>query len=103
MEKLVYHYQQVIRTAWSFLQLRCIFFYYYHSHLPVFCLRTTGIVKGSMDNEMDKHERKLRITSWLYAYSEGKMELSDVMKIAGYETLDRKGGYCISMCIVRDT
>ena len=53
---------------------------------------TTGIAKGSMDNKIDEYKRKFHIASWLYACSEGKMKLSDEMKIAEYETPDRKVG-----------
>ena len=46
-----------------------------------------------MDIEDDgEPERKLRIASRLYAYSEGKMKLTDAMKVAGYATPERKRG-----------
>ena len=46
-----------------------------------------------MDTEDDgEPERKLRIASRLYAYSEGQMKLTDAMKVAGYATPERKRG-----------
>ena len=38
----------------------------------------------------DEPKRKLRIASRLFAYSEGKMKVTDAMKVAGYETPERK-------------
>ena len=42
---------------------------------------------GSNEEELN---RKLRIASRLFAYSEGKMKIIDAMKVAGYETPERK-------------
>ena len=40
----------------------------------------------------DEPKRKLRIASRLFAYSEGNMKITDAMKVAGYETPERKPG-----------
>ena len=42
---------------------------------------------GSNEEELN---RKLRIASRLFAYSEGKMKIIDAMKVAGYKTPERK-------------
>ena len=40
----------------------------------------------------DEPNCKLCIASRLFAYSEGKMKITDAMKVAGYKTLERKDG-----------
>jgi len=45
-----------------------------------------------MGDESDGGRRKRRVASCLYTCSEGATKLSDVMKVAGYTTPDRKGG-----------
>ena len=45
-----------------------------------------------MSNHESSPERKLRIATRVFTSSEGKLKLSDVMKITGYETPERKGG-----------
>ena len=43
------------------------------------------------DNE-DELSCKLCITSWLFAYGEGNIKITDMMKVAGYEMPERKSG-----------
>ena len=45
-----------------------------------------------MSNHESSPERKLRIVTRVFTSSEGTLKLSDAMKIAGYETPERKGG-----------
>ena len=45
-----------------------------------------------MSNHESSPERKLRITTRVFTSSGGNLKLSDAMKIAGYETLERKVG-----------
>ena len=45
-----------------------------------------------MSNNESSPERKLRITTRVFTSSGGNLKLSDAMKIAGYETLERKVG-----------
>ena len=44
-----------------------------------------------MSNHESIPERKLRIAARVFTSSEGNLKLSDAMKIAGYETPERKG------------
>ena len=49
------------------------------------------IMEGGGSNK-DEPNRKLRIASRLFAYSERKMKITDAMKVAGYKTTERKAG-----------
>ena len=45
-----------------------------------------------MSNHESSPERKLRIATIVFTISKGNLRLGDAMKIAGYETPERKGG-----------
>ena len=45
-----------------------------------------------MYNHESIPERKLRVVARVFTSSEGNLKLSDKIKIAGYETPERKGG-----------
>ena len=53
-----------------------------------------------MSNRESIPERKLRIATRVFTSSKGNQKLSDTMKIAGYETPERKGG-TIYQCVRR--
>ena len=55
-------------------------------------IRTIKIYSQKMSNHESSAERKLRIATRVFTSSEGNLKLSDAMKIAGYETMERKGG-----------
>ena len=61
-----------------------------------------------MSNHESIPERKLRIATRVFTSSEGNLKLSDAMKIAGYETPERKGGtihklvYCSDQTIQKN-
>ena len=54
-------------------------------------IRTIELYPQNMSNHESDSERKLRISTQVFTRSEGNLKLSDAMKIAGYETLERKG------------
>ena len=53
-----------------------------------------------MSNHESIPERKVRIVVRVFTRFEGSLKLSGAMKIAGYETLERKGGI-IYQCVRR--
>ena len=46
-------------------------------------------------------ERKLKITTRVYAYIEHNFKLSDAMEISGHDTPGRKGDICKSISLVQ--